>query len=375
MLWRIAEALWFKKPVPVLNDQVDLEPKNIRWAFWSLDMTSKQEEVSQLVKNFRQQEIIKKQQEVIENMHLDNVKVSRAIAIISLSIWFVVWWTALTISNQTSPTSKAQEIASLVSKIISWEKTWYEMITESSGKITKLEKELALQQEIAWLNKKIQLTQEEIIKEKDKQLNLITWRISVLEQEFESIKAQMWNPKLKEIKLPPKKEVKTVEPKVQEPVLSQANPEIYNQVSSYIKELNKELPGWQVLKVIKTSDWHINVWSEFGKRRTIWYYADSSKFKDRLSKDAMKAWAMERYDNHLLIWQIETVALNKWVGLSKNDKSIVYIEIKELFSWLVKVMIKDKGTGKDDITLFNSKRDNSDTISKEMDKILNGFLS
>lgn len=374
MLWKIAVALWFKKPIPVLNEQVDLEPRNVKGAFWSLDMT-RQEEVTMLVKNFRQQEIIKKQQEVIENMHTENIWVARAIAVISLSIWFVIWWVALTISGQNSPTSKIQEVASLVSKIISWEKTWYETITESSSKIVKLEKELSLQQEITDLNKKIQSTQEEILKEKDKQLELITWRISVLEEDFKLIQSQIWNPKAKEVKLTSKKEVKNIAPKVQDIVSPQINPEIYNQVTSNIKELNKELPDWLVLKVTKTSDGHINVWSEFGKRRTIWYYADSPKFKDRLSKEAMKAWVMERYDNHLLIWKIETVALSKWAWLSKNDKSIVYIEIKELFSWLVKVMIKDKGTGKDDITLFNSKRDNSDTVSKEMDKILNGFLS
>lgn len=374
MLWKIAVALWFKKPIPVLNEQVDLEPRNVKGAFWSLDMT-RQEEVTMLVKNFRQQEIIKKQQEVIENMHTENIWVARAIAVISLSIWFVIWWVALTISGQNSPTSKIQEVASLVSKIISWEKTWYETITESSSKIVKLEKELSLQQEITDLNKKNQSTQEEILKEKDKQLELITWRISVLEEDFKLIQSQIWNPKAKEVKLTSKKEVKNIAPKVQDIVSPQINPEIYNQVTSNIKELNKELPDGLVLKVTKTSDGHINVWSEFGKRRTIWYYADSPKFKDRLSKEAMKAWVMERYDNHLLIWKIETVALSKWAWLSKNDKSIVYIEIKELFSWLIKVIIKDKGTGKDDITLFNSKRDNSDTVSKEMDKILNGFLS
>lgn len=301
------------------------------------------------------------------NIVYENTKISSTMLAISLSVWIIVWWVGSSIIWQISPDSYVQEISSLVAKIITENKTWYETIKENEKNLLVIDK----QWEIIDVYKKLQSYQEKILKEREEQVKTYSWILAPISEEIITIKngvnlLNLWDINKWKNELKNKIVTKT----------SVDNSQIYKTVSEFIKEIKSELPDGFELKIQEQVWWRILVWSEFDGKKSIWYYADSTKFKDRLSKDAIKNWANNRYNNFLTIKQIENIALQKQISLYKNDKKTpIYIEIKELYSWNIKVLLHDNAMQKSWNFLVNPKKDTSDIIVPKIDEIVNGFLS
>ena len=106
---------------------------------------------------------------------------------------------------------------------------------------------------------------------------------------------------------------------------------------------------------------------------SLGFYADSIKNQNRLTKEGMSSWIQFSIDQLLLVEQIQSVALSKNIEPSKN--SFISMEIKKLFTGNVTVVLSDslsKKMGKFTVTI---KKDTQEDISREIDKILEDFLS
>lgn len=126
-----------------------------------------------------------------------NTKISKSVAAISLSIWFILWWTWLSILWQLESKWKIQEFSSQISKIISpAEQTWYETIIEKE----KIDHQTQIQQEIINIYKRITLLQQEIINEKTWVKNILNEKIDILNKEIETLQSIINKPKSKKIK-------------------------------------------------------------------------------------------------------------------------------------------------------------------------------
>lgn len=127
------------------------------------------------------------------------------------------------------------------------------------------------------------------------------------------------------------------------------------------------------MKIQEQSGGGILVWIEYNGRKSLGFFADSPKNQNRLTKEGMNLWIQSSVDQLSLVEQIESVALSKNIGSSKD--SFVSIEIKKLYTGNVTVILSDSLSKKTGQFTVNIKKDKPEDILQKIDKILEGFLS
>lgn len=385
MFWKIAEALWIKKPVPVLTNPSTLPKSPI---FEDVDTRDRSfvTQIRHLEWELSKQKLITSDlNSIVEYERHEHVKISRVIATISASVWFLIWWTTLSLYWQSSPNSEIQRISSWVVKIVSSDKTWYEMLVEKSKKDDVIRE----QKEIIKAYKELSSSQQEMLKTESQTLKEVSWKVVEIMAEIQKVKedlAMIWTkpqtqvkPEVKNASVEKKSKMELVIPTKEEKKvdfeLSSNNSEVFSIVSRNIEDIKSDLPEWFNVKYIKTKEWRINVWTEFMGKKSLWYYADSPKFKDRLDKKWFKNWIVDRYNNFLMIEQLKNIALEKQISLSKNDSNTpIYIQIEETYAWNLKVILFDKSMNRTGSFLANWLTDNEKTLNIKMNKVIDSFL-
>lgn len=352
MFWKFLEGLGIKKPVPVLTNTLTL-PRNP--IFEDLDT---RDQIKNLEWELSKQKLINSDlNSIIEYERHEHIKISRVIATISASVWFLIWWTTLSLYWQSSPNSEIQRISSWVVKIISSDKTWYEIFQENSKKNDIIRE----QKEIIKAYKELSSSQQEMLKIEAKTLKEVRWKVVEIMAEIQKVKDDL--------------SIITKGEKKANFELSSNSSEVFSIVSRNIEDIKSDLPEWFNVKYIKTKEWRINVWTEFMGKKSLWYYADSPKFKDRLNKKWFKNWIVDRYNNFLMIEQLKNIALEKQISLLKNDsKTPIYIQIEETYAWNLKVTLFDRSIKRTWNFLANWLIDNEKTLNIKMNKVIDSFL-
>lgn len=148
---------------------------------------------------------------------------------------------------------------------------------------------------------------------------------------------------------------------------------IYATLSKLKNEVATAFPDKNIeMKIQEQSGGWILVWVEYNRRKSLGFFADSPKNQNRLTKEGMNLWIQSSIDQLSLVEQIETIALSKNIGSSKD--SFVSIEIKKLYTGNVTVTLADSLTKKTGSFIVNIKKNAPEDISKEIDKILESFL-
>lgn len=149
---------------------------------------------------------------------------------------------------------------------------------------------------------------------------------------------------------------------------------IYATLSKLKSEIATDFPNKNIeMKIQEQSGGGILVWVEYNGRKSLGFFADSPKNQNRLTKEGMNLWIRSSIDQLSLVEQIETIALSKNIGSSKD--SFVSIEIKKLYTGNITVILSDSLSKKTGQFTVNIKKDVSEDISRGIDKILEGFLS
>ncbi|EKD44258.1 MAG: hypothetical protein ACD_71C00193G0001 [uncultured bacterium (gcode 4)] len=324
-----------------------------------------------------QQRTIDAQQKTInryENRDVQDSKTSQLLIAVAFASWGILSWTGAAIYWQISPESWVQESASYLAKMLSDEKTGYELIQEGKDNIVIIKKQstkLVKCETLESVLNKIIATQDEIIKFHGTIIGTNESKIHNLSEELlaEQKKSELCSRRWKKQFIGNRDEEKQ-----SKNLAGVDNSKIYATLSKLRSEIMTDFPDKNIeMKIQEQSGGWILVWMEYKGMGSLGFYADSIKNQNRLTKEGMSSWIQSSINQLLLVEQIQSVALSRNIGPSKN--SFVSMEIKKLYTGNVTVVLSDslsKKTGKFTVTI---KKDAQEDISREIDKILEGFLS
>lgn len=357
-LW---EALWFIKPVPVLTD-TDVGMYNSVFSGKNTD--------AHIQKTLlHKQKIIDAQQQKMETMEHDNIKISRIIGAIGLSIGILLGGWAMSVISQSSPDSVVQKVSSNVAKILWSEKTAYDAIQEQQKNIL-IQKE---QKEVLELYKKLNATQDELLKVKNTQIELLTSKITNLASDIEWVKLSIQELSWKTNQVSGKNSSLPSQKIPSESLTTSSG--IAEKVASYIQELNKKSSSEFLIKSHITQEGRVLVWMEWNGKKSLWYYADSPKYTQRLSLEGMQRWANTMHNALAHIDTVEQIAREKQLSLTKNDATTpFFVQVSQEYSGTIKVIVQDTSLNKA-VIFYTLPKDSPQVIHNKFEKVLNGFLS
>lgn len=359
-LTKLWEALWIVKSVPVLTD-TDEGIYNSVFSGWNTD--------ARIQKTLlHKQKIIDAQQQKIEIMEHDNIKISRIIGAIWFSIWIILGAWAMSVVSQSSPDSIVQKVSSNVAKILWADKTAYDKIQEQERNIL-IQKE---QKEVLELYKKLNLAQDELLKVKNTQIELLTGKIENLANDIEWVKTTIQQLSWKSNQTAGK--ITSIPTQKSQPDLADTS-SVQEKVASYIQELNKKASGNLLIKSNTTPEWRVLVWIEWNGKKSLGYYADSPKYTQRLSLDGMQKWANATLTTLAHIDTVEQIAREKQLSLTKNNPSTpFFVQVSQEYSGTLKVMVQDTIL-KRTATFYTLPKDSPEIIHQKFERAIEGFLS
>jgi len=126
------------------------------------------------------------------------------------------------------------------------------------------------------------------------------------------------------------------------------------------------------IKIQEQSGKWILIWLEYNGKKSLGFYANTDKNKDRLTKEGMKLWVQNSLAQLSLVEQIESIAWERNINSSKEGP--ISLKIKKLDSGNVKVILSDIFSGKTDQFIVDIKKDKSEDISRKIDEVTNKFL-
>ncbi|MDD5197678.1 MAG: hypothetical protein PHN60_02355 [Candidatus Gracilibacteria bacterium] len=324
-----------------------------------------------------QQSTIEEQQRIISGQRHIIKRDSRAsglVLAVSCVTGGVVGGTGTAFYGQVSPESSVQEYTSSLAKVFSDEETGYDIIQKGKENI------LIVKTQAKELNKcsVINGTLQEAVVKGEEIMGTYRVIIGLDESRINNLSAELLEEQKKSENCNLRRKKQFVgsreEEKQSKNFVGADNSKIYATLSKLRSEIMAGFPDKNIeMKIQEQSGGGILVWMEYKGMGSLGFYADSIKNQNRLTKEGMSSWIQFSIDQLLLVEQIQSVALSKNIGLSKN--SFVSMEIKKLYTGNVTVMLSDslsKKTGKFTVTI---KKDTQEDISREIDKILEGFLS
>jgi hypothetical protein len=105
---------------------------------------------------------------------------------------------------------------------------------------------------------------------------------------------------------------------------------IYKTVSDLRDDINKTLVEKNAAIKLQKQSKGILVWIEYKGKRSLGFYADVSRYKNRLTKEGMNSWVQDSLAQLSLVEQIESIFLNK--GVSSSFESSISLKIEKMYS-------------------------------------------
>ncbi|HBB27295.1 TPA: hypothetical protein DCZ36_02245, partial [Candidatus Gracilibacteria bacterium] len=340
----------------------------------ALNFAMTQEHLMEVINE--QQCTIDTQQKTInryENRDVQDSKTSQLIIAVAFATGGILSGTVATIYGQMSPESRVQKSVTALTKAFSDEKTGYEIIQEGKENVLLVQMQINELKKCNVLNGVLQevvVGHEEIFGTHQLIISMDEVKIANLSEKLleEQKKSESCNRGGK------KQFIGREEEKQSRNLTEVEASKIYATLSKLKSEIATDFPDKNIeMKIQEQSGGGILVWIEYNGRKSLGFFADSPKNQNRLTKEGMNLWIQSSVDQLSLVEQIESVALSKNIGSSKD--SFVSIEIKKLYTGNVTVILSDSLSKKTGQFTVNIKKDKPEDILQKIDKILEGFLS
>lgn len=297
--------------------------------------------------------IIAKKQKIIDQLEWESYKsprINNMIVAMSFSVWSILSWLWVGLYSQISPDSSLSSFMSLTSKQISDMKTWYELFHEQAWEITKKSEELKIYKERNWYLEKMTKLQEEL-----------RTNYAFIIQSYQEKELSATNNWKSPVIQPEKQEVAN-------------NDTVYNTVWKIGNDVVTDFKDTDLkFQIIKTSDWHVNVWIEYKWKKSIGFYAELPRFKDIITKTWMKLRIQDRIHQLNIIEQIKSIWEVIWIGIS--EKSVISLKVHQLYNGNNEVIIYDAFTKKTSKFIVEVKKYSQNETNQKIDEILSSFMN
>lgn len=152
------------------------------------------------------------------------------------------------------------------------------------------------------------------------------------------------------------------------------NSDIYATVSEIRGEIMADFSeNGTSMQIQEQMGGRVLVWVEHKGNRSLGFFADTPKFKDRLTKQGMRSWVRDSINQLAMVEQIESLALERDIGSSQE--SALSMEVKKMYTGSVEVMLHDAFSKKTGRFTVDTRKDKKDDITRKIDRILADFLS
>ncbi len=335
---------WTTMKIPTLTDKVEI------WDYIESDFF-KSNDLRKL------QYIILKKQEDIEKLEESLVKsnrINQIILAVSVSTWMIISWIWSSLYSQISPDGTFQSLISSFAKNFSDTKMWYDLLQEQAEKLKLQSEELKKEKQRNGYLDKITKLQEEL-----------RWEYEIIIQWY----------KQKELTCTNETNQKIISPNMNHTLSQNDTNTLFTTTSNIWNQLEKEMWDKDLkFKIIKTNDWHINIWIEYKEKRSIWFYAELPRFQNIITKSWMKWWIQDRVQQLNTMESIEKIATWKWISFSFWN-NWVSMKINQLYNGNNEVIISDSFSKKTSKFIVDPKKYSQEDIIKQLDIILTSFLN
>jgi len=325
----------------------------------------------------RQEYILEKQEDITEaHEGFLSTKVKN---MINAAIFAIIWGTWATMYWQLSPESSVQSEVSSFVQGLSDIPTGYNTI--QSGKknilIIKAQDEVITNNKnLIELDTKMLRTKDEIIDIKNTEIAKKDETITLMNNELTEANKKIISLKKKVSLLQKTRKWKKLEKVTEKKSVKSA---VNNTAQSYeavrlVRDevMNEFTDKTTEIKIQEQSGKWILIWLEYNGKKSLGFYANTDKNKDRLTKEGMKLWVQNSLAQLSLVEQIESIAWERNINSSKEGP--ISLKIKKLDSGNVKVILSDIFSGKTDQFIVDIKKDKSEDISRKIDEVTNKFL-
>lgn len=271
-----------------------------------------------------------------------------------------------------SPESQVQESVSSLAKKFSDTPTGYERIQNGEANILVIKKqanELKEGRDLSGYLKDITGQQREIIDIQTRMIATLNEKELLIEQG----KLSHNRPEKKTAKRKKESAKEQKEEVSQKPAIAR-NSDIYATVSKIRGEIMADFSeNGTSIQIQEQLAGRVLVWVEHKGNRSLGFFADTPKFKDRLTKQGMRSWVRDSVNQLAVVEQIESLALERDIGSSQE--SALSMKIKKMYTGSVEITLHDTFSKKTGRFTVDARKDKKEDIAGKIDKILADFLS
>ena len=336
----------------------------------------------------QQQKVLSRQEYTIERYEEDmKIKNKGFLSLklkntINATIFAIIWGTWATMYWQLSPESSVQSGASSLVQGLSGTPTGYNTIQNGKKNILIIKTQdevIANDKRLIELDTEMIRTRNETIDIKNTEILQKDETIAIMENKMMEANKKIASLEKKTSLLQKtskwKKPEMVTEKKEKKSVKSVVNStaQSYETVRAIRDEVMKDFTNKTTeIRIQEQSGKWILVWLEHNGKKSLGFYVNTDKNKDRLTKDGMKLWVHDSLAQLSLVEQIESIAWERNINSTKD--SPISLKIKKLDSGNVKVTLSDVFSEKTDQFIVDIKKDKAQDIAQKMDEVTNKFL-